>query len=187
MRLPALLTCALLLLPAPGPAVAAGEGAQACPETLDFSFRRLGSAEGVRLCDAFRGKLLLVVNTASRCGYTYQYAGLEQLYARYRERGLVVAGFPSNDFGGQEPGSEEQISEFCRSTYDVKFPMFEKTRAAPGRSHPFYDRLAAGGHGHPQWNFHKYLLDREGRVVASWRSGVEPTDPRIVAEIERLL
>ena len=186
MRLPALLTCALLLLPAPGPAVAAGEGAQACPETLDFSFRRLGSAEGVRLCDAFRGKLLLVVNTASRCGYTYQYEGLEALYARYRERGLDVIGFPSNDFGNQEPGSEEEIATFCRSTYGVQFPMYEKTHARAGTAHPFFDRLASDG-GYPRWNFHKYLLDRDGRVIASFRSGVEPLDPELVGRIEELL
>jgi glutathione peroxidase len=158
-----------------------------CPDTLDYTFRALGEEREVHLCEAYRGKLVLVVNTASRCGYTYQYEGLEKLYATYRERGLVVLGFPSNDFGGQEPGSEAQIQDFCRSTYGVEFPMFEKTRAAVGRAHPFFDRLAADGGGHPRWNFHKYLLDRDGNVVASWRSSVKPLDPDLVGAIEARL
>lgn len=158
-----------------------------CPDTLDYTFRALGEEREVHLCEAYRGKLVLVVNTASRCGYTYQYEGLEKLYATYRERGLVVLGFPSNDFGGQEPGSEAQIQDFCRSTYGVEFPMFEKTGAAAGRAHPFFDRLAADGGGHPRWNFHKYLLDRDGSVVASWRSSVKPLDPDLVGAIEARL
>jgi glutathione peroxidase len=159
----------------------------ACPDTLDFNFRALGEEREVNLCEAYRGKVVLVVNTASRCGYTYQYDGLEKLYANYRDRGLVVLGFPSNDFGGQEPGSEAQIKDFCRSTYGVEFPMFEKTGAAAGRAHPFFDRLAADGGGHPRWNFHKYLLDRDGSVVASWRSSVKPLDASLVGEIEARL
>ncbi len=161
--------------------------AEPCPATLDHTFRALGEDREVKLCEAYRDKVVLVVNTASRCGYTDQYDGLEKLFATYRERGLVVLGFPSNDFGGQEPGSEAQIQEFCRSTHGVQFPMFEKTHAAAGRAHPFFDRLAADGGGHPRWNFHKYLLDRDGRVVASWRSGVEPLSAAVVDAIEARL
>ena len=158
-----------------------------CPETLDFRFRALGEERQVHLCEAYRDQLVPVVNTASRCGYTYQYDGLEKLYATYRDRGLVVLGFPSNDFGGQEPGSEAQIKTFCRTTYGVEFPMFEKTGAAAGRAHPFFDRLATEGGGHPRWNFHKYLIDRDGHVVASWRSSVKPGDPELVDAIEARL
>lgn len=177
-----ILTLTLLLLAAP--LVQAGD--PACPETLDYTFRPLGGEQPARLCEAHRGKVVLVVNTASRCGYTYQYEGLEALYARYRERGLDVIGFPSNDFGGQEPGTEQEIATFCRSTYGVQFPMYEKTHARAGGAHPFFARLAADG-GYPRWNFHKYLLDRDGRVVASFGSGVEPLDRELVGRIEELL
>jgi len=129
-----------------------------------------------------------VVNTASRCGYTPQYEGLESLYDHYRERGLVVVGFPSNDFGGQEPGSEQQVAEFCQLTYGVNFPMFEKTVVRPGSdTHPFYRALAAASGESPQWNFHKYLLDRDGELVASFPSEVRPEDPRLLQRIESLL
>ncbi|MDX1593983.1 MAG: glutathione peroxidase [Gammaproteobacteria bacterium] len=182
-------TVALLLLAVSGwlaPATAS-HAEEACADTLDFHFRALGEERTVHLCESFRDKVVLVVNTASRCGFTDQYDGLEKLYASYRDRGLVVLGFPSNDFGGQEPGNEAQIKSFCRTTYGVQFPMFEKTRAAAGGAHPFFDRLAAEGGGHPRWNFHKYLLDRDGRVVASWRSRVEPTDPVVIEAIEARL
>ncbi len=154
---------------------------------LDQDFRRLASDEVVNLGDEYAGKVILVVNTASKCGNTPQYEGLEKLYEEYGDKGFVVLGFPSNDFGGQEPGSEAQIKDFCRSTYGVEFPMFEKTGAAAGRAHPFFDRLAADGGGHPRWNFHKYLLDRDGSVVASWRSSVKPLDASLVGEIEARL
>ncbi len=176
------LTAAAWLTPA-----AQAQAEAACPETLDFTFRALGEEREVRLCEAFRDKVVLVVNTASRCGFTDQYDGLEKLYATYRDRGLVVLGFPSNDFGGQEPGSETQIKAFCRSTYGVEFPMFEKTRAAAGHAHPFFDRLAAEGGGHPRWNFHKFLLGRDGRVVASFRSSVEPLSGEVIDAIEARL
>jgi glutathione peroxidase len=147
-----------------------------CPAPLDFRVRPLTGATPVDLCEAFRGKVVLVVNTASKCAFTAQYEGLENLYSRYRERGLVVAGFPSNDFGNQEPGSEKQVRDFCRLTYGVQFPMFAKTRVVGASADPFYQYLARATGEAPRWNFHKYLLDRDGRVVASLPSQVGPND-----------
>jgi glutathione peroxidase len=133
---------------------------------------------------AFKGKVLLVVNTASECGYTPQYAGLEQLYREYADRGLVVLGFPSNDFGGQEPGSNREISSFCVNQYAIDFPMFAKTEL---KKNPLYaDLLKASGQA-PRWNFHKYLVDRSGARVQSFDTRVAPDDPKLVGAIERLL
>ena len=109
---------------------------------LDQDFRRLASDDEINLCEAYAGQVVLVVNTASKCGNTYQYEGLEKLYEEYGERGLVVLGFPSNDFMGQEPGTEKQIEEFCRLTYGVEFPMFAKTPVKKGGAHPFFNALA---------------------------------------------
>ena len=161
--------------------------AGACPESLDFHKRPLTQREPVHLCEAFQGRVVLVVNTASRCAFTPQYEGLEKLYQRYRDRGLVVAGFPSNDFAGQEPGTENQIRDFCRVTYGVKFPMFEKVHVKGSQADPFYRHLTKVSGSEPAWNFHKYLLDRDGRVVASFPSRVEPDDERLVQMIEKLL
>ncbi len=158
-----------------------------CPAALDFKLRPLTGQEPVHLCEQYAGQVVLLVNVASKCGYTPQYEGLEQLYERYRARGLVVLGFPSNDFGGQEPGSEQQIREFCRLTYGVKFPMFEKTHAAQERADPLYRRLAELSGEYPRWNFHKFLLDRHGQLVASWPSAVKPEDPKVIEAIERAL
>ena len=159
----------------------------ACPPALDFYKRPLTGEQPVHLCDVMRGKVVLVVNTASKCAYTPQYDGLEKLYDRYRARGLVVAGFPSNDFAGQEPGTEKQIQDFCRLTYAVQFPMFEKVRVKGVSADPFYNQLARVTGEQPRWNFHKYLLDRDGRVVASFPSQVTPEDKRLVDSIEALL
>ena len=159
----------------------------ACPDTLSFTKRLLNSEAEVDLCERYLGKVVLIVNTASKCGYTYQYDGLESLYRRYRERGLVVLGFPSNDFGGQEPGSEGQIQSFCRLTYGIQFPMFEKTRAAAGSADPLFRVLAERAGEYPRWNFHKYLLDREGRLVKSFSTRTEPESAEVVAAIEALL
>jgi len=165
-----------------------GTALAACAATLDHEMRRLGSKETVRLCNEYAGQVLLVVNTASRCGYTPQYEGLEKLYRRYQARGLVVLGFPSNDFGGQEPGGEQQIASFCRLTYDVGFPMFRKTKVAEGpETDPFFRQLAQQAGGYPKWNFHKYLIDREGRTVASFPSQVRPLEPKLIGAIEELL
>lgn len=162
-------------------------GNAGCADALDYHKRPLAGEEPVHLCEVLGGKVVLVVNTASKCAYTPQYDGLEKLFARYRDRGLVVIGFPSNDFAGQEPGSEKQIRDFCRLTYNVQFPMFEKVRVRGNAADPFYRHLADATGEPPRWNFHKYLLDREGRVVASLPSQVEPEDARLVRMIEELL
>jgi glutathione peroxidase len=129
---------------------------------------------------------VLVVNTASYCGFTPQYKALEELNKRYRSRGLVILGFPSNDFGNQEPKANAEIADFCDRTYAVKFPMFSKTSVAPGAS-PFYDGLAKATGERPAWNFHKYLVARDGQRVASFASKVEPDSKAFVAKVEELL
>ena len=154
---------------------------------LDQDFRRLASEEAVNLADAYAGKVVLVVNTASKCGNTPQYDGLEKLYEQYGDAGLVVLGFPSNDFLGQEPGTEAEIQEFCRLTYKVKFPMFEKVNVKKGDAHPFYDQLAAAAGTYPTWNFHKYLIGRDGKLVAEFSPRTQPYNDDLVAEIESAL
>jgi glutathione peroxidase len=160
----------------------------ACPALLDHTFRQLASEKQVHLCEAYQGKVLLVVNTASKCGFTPQYEGLEALYAKYAPEGLVVLGFPSNDFMGQEPGSESEIQEFCQLTYGIKFPMFEKTTVKEGSAHAFYQGLAAASAGqYPGWNFHKYLIGRDGGLVSSFGSRVKPDDATLISAIEGAL
>ena len=154
-----------------------------CPKNLDFTKRYLASEQSVHLCKAYADKVLLVVNTASYCGFTGQFRGLEDLYQQYRNAGLVVLGFPSNDFF-QEPRSEDNVKEFCSLTYNVKFPMFEKTRVAKRHADPFYQALANQSGDYPRWNFHKYLLDRQGNVVASYGSSVKPDDESLISTIE---
>lgn len=161
--------------------------AAGCPQILDVEFKELSGDRSVRLCEAYQDKVILVVNTASKCGYTYQYDGLEKLYDEYRDRGVVVLGFPSNDFANQEPGSEREIKQFCRLTYGVKFPMFEKTSVAGGNANPLYKKLYEATGDSPQWNFHKYILDRQGQVVASFPSRVEPDAPELLSVIKSLL
>jgi glutathione peroxidase len=157
----------------------------ACPALLDRKMETLGGDE-TSLCQ-YAGKVLLVVNTASRCGYTPQYAGLEKLYRRYQAQGLVVLGFPSNDFGAQEPGSAAEITRFCEQNYGVSFPMFAKTGVRAGAANPFYEGLAKASGSTPQWNFHKYLVDRRASKVVPFSTPVTPQDRRLVGEIERLL
>ena len=172
-----LLAAALLL---------AGTAASAaCPPLLDMNLPTL-TEDAASLC-RFEGKVLLVVNTASQCGYTPQYEGLEKLYRRYKDKGLVVVGFPSNDFGGQEPGSNQEIAQFCEINYGVSFPMFAKSAVAKGPVNPFYERLARASNSRPRWNFHKYLVDRTGEKVLAYDTKVDPNDPRLVKELERLL
>ena len=179
-----LITAACLSLAVLSTPVKAGED---CPAALDFEKRPLLGDNPVRLCEEFTGKVVLIVNTASKCAYTPQYEGLEALYRTYRERGLVVAGFPSNDFGGQEPGTEKQIREFCRLTYSVEFPMFAKTRVLGPQADPLYKHLVQVSGDQPRWNFHKYLLDRQGRVIASFGSSTRPDDSALIEAIESLL
>ena len=161
--------------------------AAADSELLDYDFRRLASDEVVNLGDTYEGKVVLVVNTASKCGLTRQYEGLEKLYGEYIDDGLVVLGFPSNDFMGQEPGTEEEIQEFCRLTYGVKFPMFEKTSVREGNAHPFYVELADAAGTYPTWNFHKYLIGRDGRVITEFSPRTQPYDTQLVATLEQAL
>ena len=177
------LLAALLLAPA-----AQAQGA-ACPALLQQTQPRLQDEKPVNLCDN-AGKVLLVVNTASYCGFTGQYKGLEALHAEYGPRGLVVLGFPSNDFGKQEPGSAKEIAEFCENTFGVKFPMFAKSSVAPaaGRTvNPLFVALAQKSGSAPKWNFHKYLVSRDGTQVLSFASAVEPKDPAFLKELEKLL
>lgn len=140
---------------------------------------------------AYRGKVLLIVNTASECGFTQQYAGLEELYRRYRERGLVVMGFPCNDFLGQEPGSNTEIAQFCQTSFGVDFPMFEKLTVQGDNMHPLYKTLTQEGpqnlRGPIKWNFTKFLVDTEGRVRARFEPRVDPLDAELVAAMEKLL
>jgi glutathione peroxidase len=162
---------------------AAGE--KACPQLLHYSAPRLQDDSVQDLCQ-YSGRVLLVVNTASKCGYTPQYEALEALYARYEARGLAVLGFPSNDFN-QEPGNNKAIADFCFNTYAVKFPMFAKTKVVGPDAHPFYAALRQASGDAPRWNFHKFLIDRSGRVVATFPSAVDPLDARVTGQIEKLL
>jgi glutathione peroxidase len=153
---------------------------------LNYTFNSLQTGKAESLCQ-FRGKVLLIVNTASYCGYTHQYEGLEALYRKYKDRGLVVLGFPSNDFGGQEPGNNKEIAEFCRLTYGVEFPMFEKSSVKSVKTNPLFAELIARTGESPQWNFHKYLVDRDGKGITSFGTRVEPDSRELVATLEKLL
>ena len=158
----------------------------ACPALLQHNVLRLQDEKPQSLCQ-YAGRVLLVVNTASYCGFTGQYAGLEALYRRFEVRGLAVLGFPSNDFGRQEPGSNQAIADFCENTFGVKFPMFSKTTVLGPSAHPLFQQLAQRSGERPGWNFHKYLIARDGQVVRSFPSAMAPDDPAIVREIEKLL
>lgn len=163
----------------------AKDPAQSCPPLLQHTMARLQDEKPQSLCQ-YSGKVLLVVNTASFCGFTPQYAGLEALHARYKDQGLVVLGFPSNDFA-QERGSNKDIAEFCENTFGVKFPMFTKTVVTGRDAHPFYKRLASEAGASPRWNFYKYLIGKDGKVVGSYGSNTSPQDPRLVKQIEQLV
>ena len=177
--------------PAQGSAAAPATGSTAaaapasCPALLRHTFPRLQDDKPQALCQ-YTGKVLLVVNTASYCGFTPQYQGLEALHAKYAARGLVVMGFPSNDFN-QETGSSQQIAELCFNTYGVKFPMFAKTSVKGGDAHPFFRELARQAERAPRWNFHKYLVDRQGKVLEDFSSLTGPTDAKLVAALEKAL
>ena len=156
-----------------------------CPPILDHKFANLMD-EPISLCQ-FRGKVLLIVNTASECGYTPQYDGLEKLYRRFRAKGFVVLGFPANDFGGQEPGSNKQIAQFCQVNYGITFPVFAKTAVGGANANPLFRQLATRTGQPPLWNFHKYLVDKTGQQIAAFESAVEPEDRRLISQIEKLL
>jgi glutathione peroxidase len=161
--------------------------ALACSPLLDVAVRPLAGKEAKKLCDQFDGKVLLIVNTASKCGFTPQYEGLEAMHAKYAGQGFAVLGFPSNEFMGQEPGTEAEIKEFCTLTYGVKFPMFEKTTVKGDDASVLYKRLKEATGDAPGWNFHKYLVDRNGKVVKSYGSRTKPDDKDLVASVEKLL
>ena len=154
---------------------------------LDVVVRTLNGKEEINLNSVYRGKVVLIVNTASKCGFTPQYDGLEKLYAKYKERGLVVLGFPSNDFANQEPGSEQEIQQFCRLTYGVQFPMFAKTQVRKQNADLLYQRLGEIAGEYPAWNFHKYLINRDGKLVASYSSFTSPDSEKLIKQIETLL
>ncbi|MDX1823228.1 MAG: glutathione peroxidase [Thiohalomonadales bacterium] len=158
-----------------------------CPDTLNFTVRTLDGEQQVNLCEAYGGKVVLIVNTASKCAFTSQYEGLEALYKTYKDRGLIVLGFPSNDFANQEPGTEAEIKTFCRMTYGVQFPMFAKTRVRKNNADPLYQKLGETAGSWPKWNFHKYLLDREGQLVGSYGSFTGPQSKKLIRQIESLL
>lgn len=164
---------------------AAALPAAACPALLDHRTASL-KGEPQDLC-RHSGQVVLVVNTASYCGYTGQYEGLEKLYQRYRGKGFVVLGFPSNDFGKQEPGSNAEVADFCERTFKVRFPMHEKSVVAGPGASPLYRGLAAKAGEAPKWNFHKYLVGRDGQLLASFPSKVAPDDPKLVAALEGAL
>lgn len=157
---------------------------------FDFSFTTIDN-KPFKLSD-LAGKVLLVVNTASKCGFTPQYDGLESLYKTYQDRGLVIIGVPSNDFGGQEPGTAEEIVHFCQTTYDITFPLTAKTVVSGSDAHPFYkwagDQKKGGMiFSKPRWNFHKYLVARDGSLTGSYSSATKPGDPDLAKDIEKEL
>jgi glutathione peroxidase len=167
-----------------------GLGAQAAggPDVLSLTMKRLDGSE--QDLAAYKGRVVMLVNTASKCGFTPQYAGLEALYRKYESRGFVVLGFPANDFKQQEPGSDAQIAEFCRATYSIEFPMFSKISVTGPEMHPLYRMLTslpAPIGGPVAWNFQKYLVDRSGQVVAKFPPATKPDDPALVAQLEGLL
>ena len=167
------------------PVAQAADNTQACPATLQHTFARLQDEKPQSLCQ-YSGKVVLVVNTASFCGFTGQYKGLEDLYARYKDKGLVVLGFPSNDFS-QETGSNQQIADFCENTFGVKFPMFAKSSVKGPDASPLFRQLAALSGTAPRWNFHKYLLARDGTLIDNYSSLTGPDSKGLVRAIEEQL
>lgn len=157
-----------------------------CPALLDHQFLRLQDEKPISLC-GFKGQVLLVVNTASYCGFTGQYEELEQLQRQYGAKGFNVLGFPSNDFGKQEPKSNKEIADFCNNTFGVKFPMFARSSVKGDLANPLYKQLTKATGEQPGWNFHKYLIDRNGKVVGTFKSGVSPQSPEITQVIRRAL
>jgi glutathione peroxidase len=185
--------CAVALLaiclagPAPAQTGASAKAAAepACPALLQHNFLRLQDEKPQDLCQ-YAGKVLIVVNTASFCGFTPQYEGLEALYSKFKDRGLVVLGFPSNDFS-QERGSNQEIAAFCENTFNVKFPMFVKSSVSGRNVNPFFKQLASSSGTAPRWNFYKYLVSRDGLKVSAFGSTVDPQDPRFLKALENML
>lgn len=155
-----------------------------CPAALNVSLRELGGTNTINLCETYKNKVVLIVNTASKCGFTPQFEALEKLYRDYKDRGLVVLGFPSNDFANQDPGTEQEIKDFCRLTYDVQFPMFEKMHVTKDNASEFYKTLGDMAGEYPKWNFHKYLLNPKGELIGSFTSFVKPDSADLIKLIE---
>jgi glutathione peroxidase len=168
------------------PPNSASPSAKACPSLLQHTFPRLQDESPQSLCQ-FSGQVILVVNTASYCGFTRQYDGLERLYDRYKAQGFVVLGFPSNDFGQQEPDSNKKIADFCRNTYGVKFPMFGKSSVRGTDANPLFKQLGKQTGDTPSWNFHKYLISRDGNQVLSFGSQIAPESKTMTEAIEKML
>ena len=156
-----------------------------CSDLLDTDMRILDSAETKNLCE-YEGKALLVVNVASRCGYTYQYAGLQKLYESYKDEDFLVIGIPSRDFL-QEYSDESDVAEFCSTEYGVDFPMFSTVKVRGKKPHPFYKKLTAETGVTPSWNFNKYLISKEGKVISTYGSKVKPDSQELIAAIESIL
>lgn len=175
-----LMVCAAAFLPMTAPAAPS-----ACPDLLKHDFKRLPAGQSENLCQ-YQGKVILVVNTASRCGFTPQFDGLQKLYQQYKGKGLVVLGFPSNDFN-QEPGKGGQITTFCKLNYGVDFPMYEKTSVKGAEANAFYKELAKASGSEPRWNFHKYLITRDAQTVIPLESRVEPDSREVRTKIEAML
>jgi glutathione peroxidase len=170
-------------------AVESDKSAVKCPALLNFKMPRLQDDKPQDLCQ-YAGRVVLVVNTASYCGFTEQYRGLEALHEKYQKNGVAVLGFPSNNFGDQEPKDNKAIAEFCTNTFGVKFPMFAKSqviRTASANASPFYEAVSKAAKSKPEWNFHKYLIGKNGQVIASFPSDVSPLDARITRAIEAAL
>ena len=174
------------------PATAADESAESKPESvLDFTVQDIDGKE-MKLKDKYAGKVLLIVNTASKCGYTPQYADLETLYEKYRDKGFEILAFPSNDFGGQEPGSNSEIKLFCTEKYDVEFPLFAKIPVKGEEKHPLYTFLTDVERGPEtggeiKWNFTKFLVDGNGKIITRYEFKVKPTDENVAKDIEKAL
>lgn len=161
------------------------QAAHACPALLNHTLLRLQDEKPQSLCQ-YAGKVVLAVNTASYCGFTRQYKGLEALHEKYQAEGLVVLGFPSNDFA-QEKGSNQEIADFCENTFGVKFPMLAASSVKGPQANPFFKQLQAQGATPPRWNFYKYLIGRDGRLVESYNSMTEPDGRTLITAIEKSL
>ncbi len=157
----------------------------ACTGPLNHKLTTL-QGQPADLCE-YSGKVVMVVNTASYCGNTPQYKALESLYEKYKDQGFVVLGFPANDFGGQEPGSNKEVADFCERTYKVRFPMFSKSSVVQHGDNPVIPELAAATGDWPEWNFHKYLIDRSGKQIKSFAASTNPANPDVVGQVEKFI
>jgi glutathione peroxidase len=176
---------ALFVLALCQPVLAQNNKAAACPAVLQHTVERLQDEKPQNLCQ-YAGKVVVVVNTASFCGFTPQYKSLEELHARYKDKGLVVLGFPSNDFS-QEPENNKKIADFCENTYGVKFPMFSKTAVRGSDASPLFKQLTQITETAPKWNFYKYMISRDGKTVQSFNSTTDPLSKTFLAEVDKLV